>query len=75
MWDGLVLMLDLLKIDFDMKDNHVCLVADGTQRCLNIAKEQFADIFLPIDDNEPTDSPLSSLQCIFEQQPHIPAVN
>lgn len=74
-WDGLVLMLDLPKIDFDMKDNRVRLVADGTQRRLDIAKEQFADIFLPIDDDEPTDSPLSSLQCIFEQQAHIPAVN
>ena len=74
-WDGLVLMLDLPKIDFDMKDNRVRLVADGTQRRLDIAKEQFADIFLPDDDDEPTESPLSSLQCIFEQQAHIPAVN
>ena len=70
-----MLMLDLLKIDFDMKDNHVHLVADRTQRRLDIAKEQFTDIFLPIDNDKPTDSPLSSLQCIFEQQAHIPAVN
>ncbi|KAL4068303.1 hypothetical protein V8B97DRAFT_1974734 [Scleroderma yunnanense] len=77
-WDGLVFMQDLPKIDFDMKDNRVRLVADGAQRRLDIAKEQFADIFLPIDDDdddEPTQFPLSSLQCIFEQQAHIPAVN
>ena len=83
MWNGLVLMLDLPKIDFDMKDNRVRLVADGTQRRLDLAKEQFADIFLPIDDDdddddnddEPSGPPIPSLQCIFEQQAHIPAVN
>ncbi|KAI6005121.1 hypothetical protein F5J12DRAFT_834848 [Pisolithus orientalis] len=77
MWHGLVLVLDLPKIEFDMKDNRVRLVADGTQRRLAIAKEQFADIFLPVDDDddESAEYALPPLHCIFEQQAHIPAVN
>lgn len=76
-WHGRVLVLDLPKIDFDMKDNRVRLVADGTQRRLAIAKEQFADIFLPIedDDEEPIEFAQPPLHCIIEQQAHIPAVN
>ncbi|KAI6045084.1 hypothetical protein EDC04DRAFT_3055049 [Pisolithus marmoratus] len=76
-WHGLVLVLDLPKIDFDMKDNRVRLVADGTQRRLAAAKEQFVDIFLPIEDDEeePVEFDLPPLHCMFEQQAHIPAVN
>ncbi|KIJ68693.1 hypothetical protein HYDPIDRAFT_106931 [Hydnomerulius pinastri MD-312] len=75
-WNGLVLMLELPKIDFDMKDNRVRLVADGTQRRLAVAKQQFTDIFIPVDeDDEPVEMALAPPPCIFEQQAHIPAVN
>ncbi|KAG6335627.1 hypothetical protein ID866_3463 [Astraeus odoratus] len=77
-WNGLVLMLDLPKIELDMRDNRVRLVADGPQRRLAIAKDQFADIFLVIDeddDDEPAEYILPPLHCMAEQQAHLPAVN
>ncbi|KAF9243846.1 hypothetical protein BU15DRAFT_42769 [Melanogaster broomeanus] len=74
-WNGLVLMLELPRIELDMKDNRVRLVADGLRR-LVIAKHQFADVFLPVDeDDEPVDVALARPPCIIEQQAHIPVVN
>ncbi|KAF9229605.1 kinase [Gyrodon lividus] len=75
-WNGLVLMLELPRIELDMKDNRVRLVADGTQRRLGFAKQQFADIFIPVDeDEEPIEVALVPPPCIVEQQAHIPVVN
>ncbi|KAF8446217.1 kinase [Boletus edulis BED1] len=75
-WNGLVLMLELPKIELDMKDNRARLVADGTMRRLALAKQQFVDIFVPADeDEEPLEVILPPPPCIVEQQAHIPAVN
>ncbi|KAH7927376.1 hypothetical protein BV22DRAFT_1031859 [Leucogyrophana mollusca] len=76
LWNGLVLMLELPRVDLDLKDNRVRLVADGPQRRLVAAKQQFAEIFIPVDeDEEPLEMALSPLQCLSEQQAHLPAVN
>ncbi|EGO02713.1 hypothetical protein SERLA73DRAFT_102617 [Serpula lacrymans var. lacrymans S7.3] len=76
LWNGLVLMLELPKIDLDLKDNRVRLVADGPQRRLAIAKQQFAEVFASVYENgDPIDSPLASLPCLAEQQAHVPVVN
>ncbi|KIK99776.1 hypothetical protein PAXRUDRAFT_822393 [Paxillus rubicundulus Ve08.2h10] len=72
-WNGLVLMLELPKIELDMRDNRVRLVADGTQRRLVFAKQQFADIFIPMDEDD--EMVLAPPPCIVEQQAHIPVVN
>ncbi|KAH7883857.1 hypothetical protein F5I97DRAFT_1896272 [Phlebopus sp. FC_14] len=75
-WNGLVLMLELPRFDLDMKDSRVRLVADGTQRRLAIAKQQFADSFISLDeDGDTVGMSLTPLTCISEQQAHIPAVN
>lgn len=75
-WNGLVLMLELPRIELDIKDNRVRLVADGTMRRLALAKQQFSDIFIPADeDEEPVEIILTPPPCIVEQQAHIPAVN
>lgn len=75
-WNGLVLMLELPRVELDMKDNRVRLVADGTMRRLALAKQQFVDIFVPVDeDEEPLEVILTPPPCIVEQQAHLPAVN
>jgi mitogen-activated protein kinase kinase kinase len=69
-------MLELPRIELDMKDNRVRLVADGTMRRLALAKQQFVDIFIPADeDEEPLEDVLPPPPCIVEQQAHIPGVN
>ncbi|EIW86462.1 kinase [Coniophora puteana RWD-64-598 SS2] len=76
LWNGLVLMLELPKLDLELKDNRVRLIAEGPQRRLALAKQQFTDIFLPIDEDEEALEPqLSALPCLIEQQAHLPAVN
>jgi mitogen-activated protein kinase kinase kinase len=76
LWNGLVLMLEVAKIDFDLKDNRVRLIADGPQRRLALAKQYFTELFLPVDeDGEPVDVTVAPLTCLMEQQAHLPGVN
>ena len=76
LWNGLVLMLEIPKVDLDLKDNRVRLIAQGLQRRLALAKQQFAEIFLPLDeDGDPLESPLGPLTCLTDQQAHLPVVN
>jgi mitogen-activated protein kinase kinase kinase len=76
LWNGLVLMLEIPKVDLDLKDNRVCLIADGPQRRLALAKQQFAEIFIPIDEEgEPMAATLGPLACLSDQQAHLPGVN
>lgn len=76
LWNGLVLMLEIPKVDLDVKDNRVRLIANGPQRRLAFAKQMFADIFLPVDDDEELADPsIRSLTCLTEQQAHLPVVN
>jgi mitogen-activated protein kinase kinase kinase len=76
LWNGLVFMLELPRMELDMKDNCLRLIADGPHRRLALAKEQFSEIFIAVDeDGEPLEMVLSPLHCIAEQQAHLPTVN
>ena len=46
LWNGLVLMLEIPKIDLGLKDDRVRLIADGGQHRLALAKQEFAEGFL-----------------------------
>ncbi|PCH33345.1 hypothetical protein WOLCODRAFT_147447 [Wolfiporia cocos MD-104 SS10] len=75
-WNGLVYMLHIPRFDLDLKDNRVRLIADGPQHRLAVAKERFAELFLPIDEEgEPVEPPIPQLACLTEQQAHLPLVN
>jgi mitogen-activated protein kinase kinase kinase len=73
LWNGLVLMLEIPRINLGLKDDRVCLIADGSQHRLSLAKQVFAEVFLPVDEDGEVDNkpPL----CIIEQQAHLPDVN
>lgn len=73
LWNGLVLMLEIPKIDLGLKDDRVRLIADGGQHRLALAKQEFAEVFLTVDEDSEMDGkpPI----CIIEQQAHLPAVN
>ena len=75
LWNGLVLMLPLPKIDFDLKDNRVRLIADGPHGRLSLAKERFADVFTPVEEDEPIEPYCPPLTCIIEQMAHLATVN
>ncbi|KAH0590289.1 hypothetical protein H2248_000451 [Termitomyces sp. 'cryptogamus'] len=75
-WNGRVMVLNISSMDLDAKDNRVRLIADGPQRRLLLAKQVFADVFLPLDeDGEPIESTLGPLTCLTEFQAHLPSVN
>ncbi|KAH8997467.1 kinase [Lactarius akahatsu] len=74
LWNGLVLVLEIPKIDLGLKDDRVRLIADGGQQRLALAKKEFAEIFLAVDeDGEQLD--IKPALCIIEQQAHLPTVN
>ncbi|KAA1468474.1 kinase [Dentipellis sp. KUC8613] len=76
LWNGLVYMLELPKVDLDLKDNRVRLIADGAQHRLALAKQEFLELFEPVDeDGIAIDTGLKQLTCIAEQQAHLPTVN
>jgi mitogen-activated protein kinase kinase kinase len=76
-WNGLVLMLEVPKIDLDLEDNRCRLVADGVGNRLETAKEDFLEIFYPLETegSEPFEPNLEPPECLFEQRAHLPAVN
>ena len=73
-WSGLVLLLELPRLDLDMKENRIRLIADGTQARLNAAKRQFCEVFMD-EDGEPLESCCGPLPCAVETQSHLPNVN
>ncbi|CCM00315.1 uncharacterized protein FIBRA_02345 [Fibroporia radiculosa] len=76
LWNGLVLMLQIPKLDLELKDNRVRLIADGPQHRLAVAKQRINDLFSPVDeDGEPLEQLLPPLTCIVQQQAHLPSVN
>jgi mitogen-activated protein kinase kinase kinase len=72
LWNGLVLMLEIPRIDLALKDDRVRLIADGGQHRLALAKQEFGDVFLVDEESEINMKPLI---CIIEQKAHLPAVN
>lgn len=91
LWNGLVLMLPLPRVDLDLRDNRVRLVADGPLPRLVLAKDRFTDLFVQATEDVPTgegelaesgmDSDgqgyvyLPPLTCVVEQMAHLSAVN
>ena len=76
LWNGLVLMLPMEHVDFELKDNRARLVADGAHTRVVLAKAMFAEVFMPIgEDGEPLEPYLSPLTCIVDQMAHLPSVN
>ncbi|KAI9462319.1 kinase [Lactarius psammicola] len=73
LWNGLVLVLEIPKIDLGLKDDRVRLIADGGQQRLALAKKEFAEVFLAVDEDGELD--IKPALCIIEQQAHLPAVN
>ncbi|KAJ3777634.1 hypothetical protein FB446DRAFT_659779, partial [Lentinula raphanica] len=70
-WRGRVMLQELPKINLEMKDDRVRLIADGSQSRLAIAKQLFSESFLPVDENDE----IRPLTCLTEQQAHLPTVN
>ncbi|KZS93229.1 hypothetical protein SISNIDRAFT_549623 [Sistotremastrum niveocremeum HHB9708] len=76
LWHGLVLMLELPKIDFELKEKRIRLIADGAQSRLALAKQTFMELFSYDDDTTDEDvTPVDPPQCLIEQQAHLPKVN
>ncbi|KAJ3786370.1 hypothetical protein GGU11DRAFT_770606 [Lentinula aff. detonsa] len=70
-WRGRVMLVELPRINLEMKDDRVRLIADGSQSRLAIAKQLFSESFLPVDENDD----IRPLTCLTEQQAHLPPVN
>ncbi|TFK36808.1 hypothetical protein BDQ12DRAFT_608772 [Crucibulum laeve] len=78
LWHGRVMVLPLSKVQLDMKDGRVRLIADGPQRRLNLAKQVFHEIFLPVDEDGlpiDTEAVIGPLTCLTDTQAHLPGVN
>ncbi|KIK71379.1 hypothetical protein GYMLUDRAFT_211576 [Collybiopsis luxurians FD-317 M1] len=70
-WRGRVMLLELPKINLEMKDDRVRLIADGPQGRLAVAKHLFTESFIPLDES----SEILPLTCLTDQQAHLPSVN
>ncbi|TFK57636.1 hypothetical protein OE88DRAFT_1671758 [Heliocybe sulcata] len=76
LWNGLVLMLEMPKVDLELRDSRVRLIADGANGRLALAKEEFTECLIPVDEEgDPIEGSLCSIPCVVEQQAHLPAVN
>ncbi|KAF8898471.1 hypothetical protein BD779DRAFT_1607269 [Infundibulicybe gibba] len=76
LWNGRVVVLAMPKVELDTKDDHVRLIADGPQRRLSMAKQTFAEVFMPVDEEgEPLETLMDPLICLTDQQAHLPIVN
>lgn len=64
MWTGKVMNLELPKIEFDLRDRRVRIVADGPGQRLAIAKQNFLDLF-----------PDFRRNTLIEQKPHLARVS
>lgn len=75
LWNGRVMVLDIPKVQLDMKDGRVRLVADGPQRRLGLSKQAFKESLEPMDeDGESLLEPMT-LTCLNDVQAHLPSVN
>nr|UPW42859.1 MAP kinase kinase kinase wis4 [Hypsizygus marmoreus] len=76
LWNGRVMLLNMPMVELDTKDDRVRLIADGPQRRLLLAKQVFADLFTPVDeDGEPIETLIGPLACLTDTQAHLPSVN
>jgi mitogen-activated protein kinase kinase kinase len=82
-WRGRVMMLNIPKTDLGLEDNRARIIADGAGQRLQMAKDTFAaslvleedDLLLNDNDSQTETEEMLVMQCISEQQAHLPAVN
>jgi mitogen-activated protein kinase kinase kinase len=75
-WPGLTVFLEVPRVELALEDGRLRLIADGSHERLELAKEQFMEVFLPIDeDGEPIETPLEQLPVVHEARAHLPAVH
>lgn len=75
LWTGRMIVIDIPQIPLDLKDNRVLLIADGSQRRLNLAKQLFAQVMEPVDEEGELLSVGLSLPCVVEAEAHLANVN
>lgn len=71
-WEGPIMHKPLPWIDLDLQDLRVRLIADGPNARLAEAKGRFMGILSPAEEVE--DVPSLQLECIVEQQAHLPSI-
>ncbi|THU91633.1 Pkinase-domain-containing protein [Dendrothele bispora CBS 962.96] len=75
-WRGRVMITRLPKVELDCRNDRVRLIADGPQHRLALAKQVFADSFLPVDESgTPIETNIHPLTCLTDSQSHLPTVN
>ncbi|KAI5829678.1 hypothetical protein K523DRAFT_363312 [Schizophyllum commune Tattone D] len=75
-WNGSYMALAMPKIELEIKDDRVRLVADGPQTRLAMAKTAFLETFFPVDeDGNELERVMDPPSVITEQQAHLPSVN
>ena len=75
LWTGRIMVINIPQIPLDMKDNRVLLIADGSQRRLNLAKQLFAQVMEPIDEEGESLPRALNLPCVIEAEAHLANVN
>jgi len=75
LWTGRIMVIDIPQIPLELKDNRVRLVADGSQRRLNLAKQLFAQVMEPVDEEGESLPNALSLACVVEAEAHLANVN
>lgn len=76
-WHGKVLIVPVPVVTLDLKEGRIRLIADGSFRRLNYARQVFSECMELVDDsdeNNPLQGPLY-LNCVVETQAHLPSVN
>ncbi len=67
-WTGAMMTLDMPYFDLAVVSNRIRLIADGPVARLTLAKETFANVLVEPGDEEP----FLHLECVVEQQAHLP---
>lgn len=67
-WPGTVMQMDLPYFDFQLQDNRIRLVADGSKERFSLAKATFMNSFFDQESQEW----FVQLDCIIQQQAHSP---
>jgi mitogen-activated protein kinase kinase kinase len=82
-WPGLTVFLEIPHIYLGLEDDRLRLVADGVGARLELAKEQFSEVFEPLDDESDSSGsqgggnrapPLEMPECVIPQRAHLPGV-
>ncbi|TFK76749.1 hypothetical protein BDN72DRAFT_783175 [Pluteus cervinus] len=74
LWSGRIVIFPMPKVELEMKEDRLRLVADGSQRRLSMAKQAFMEAFQEFDGNANVGFIMDMPPCIVEQQSHLPNV-